>query len=66
MSRSPRRDQTHELEGVAEDLLILGGSTWKAFCSCGWSGRPASAQGIAIGLFRRHCVLAGRGQQRTR
>lgn len=65
---SPRTDrqQVHELETIAEDLLLTGGSSVKAYCSCRWESRPATTEGVARGLWRRHLVMAGRGQTRAR
>lgn len=53
--------QTHELVGITEDLLLMGGGAWKSHCSCSWSSRHCSDAGVARGLWRRHLVLAGRG-----
>lgn len=55
------RTQQHELVAIAEDLLLTGGSTWRAYCSCKWDSRPATSAGVARGLWRRHIVVAGRG-----
>lgn len=60
MRRQTKFSGEHELHGIAEDLLLLGGSTWKAYCSCAWQSRPCSTEGTARGLWRRHIVLAGR------
>lgn len=59
MSRKDR-DQVHGLENVYEDLLLLGGSVWKASCVCGWTTRPCAQPGVAVGLVRRHGVITGR------
>ena len=61
---SVRRPQTHELEAIAEDFLLTGGSTTRSFCTCGWKSRGATSPGVALGLWRRHLVLAGRGLTR--
>lgn len=58
--RRSTKDQLHEIGQIYEDLMLLGGSVWKSTCSCGWTSRPAKGPGIALGLFRRHIVLAGR------
>ena len=54
------RTQIHIPGPVFEDLLIVGGSQWRSGCSCGWVSRAASSSGVAVGLWRRHVVLAGR------
>lgn len=61
-----RRAEVHVHEHVStfEDLLLTGGSVWRADCSCGYVTRPATEPGVARGLLRRHMVLAGRGRPR--
>lgn len=60
----PKRDRTvtHELVAITEDLLLLGGCTWQAHCTCGWSSRHSAEAGVARGLWRRHLVVFGRGR----
>ena len=57
-----RRPQTHTLLTISEDLVLMGGSAWKSYCSCGWESRPCTEAGIARGLFRRHIVVGGRAR----
>lgn len=55
-----KRTQLHDMLHPWEDLLLLGGSEWRSGCTCGWNSRPCGSPGVALGLWRRHIMVAGR------
>lgn len=56
----------HDLEQRWQDLAAIGEAAFYSSCTCGWISRPSSSEGVAYGLYRRHLVLAGRGQPKRR